>query len=126
MDFVHLPATCGVSLALGLPSLASSGSGAESSIAGIRTFPLISVFGTVCAQIGCVAGGWIVAAGLVSPAATLVFTNFVKMKEVATRTRVSPRRLRRCCSSGSARSSCYGTMQAAGGHGRSDGGAACT
>jgi uncharacterized membrane protein (DUF4010 family) len=78
MDFVHLQ-QLGVSLALGL-LVGLERERAESSIAGIRTFPLISVFGTVCAQIGYVAGGWIVAAGLVSLAATLIFANIAKMK----------------------------------------------
>ena len=52
----------------------------EASIAGIRTFPFISLFGTVCAQIGQVFGGWIVAAGLLALAGNVIFANFVRMK----------------------------------------------
>lgn len=52
----------------------------EDSIAGIRTFPLIAIFGTVCAQLGLVFGGWIVAAGLLALAALLIFANHVKIK----------------------------------------------
>lgn len=52
----------------------------EASIAGIRTFPFISLFGTVCAQIAQVHGGWIVAAGLLALAANVIFANYVRMK----------------------------------------------
>lgn len=52
----------------------------EASIGGIRTFPIISLFGTVCAHVGQVFGGWIVAAGLMALAAVVVFANFAKMK----------------------------------------------
>ena len=51
------------------------------SIAGIRTFPLISLFGTVCAQLGEAFGGWIVAAGLLALAAVIVPANFVQVKK---------------------------------------------
>lgn len=53
---------------------------AESSIAGIRTFPLVSLFGTVCAQLGQVFGEWIIAAGLLALSALVVFANFARMK----------------------------------------------
>lgn len=46
-----------------------------SSIAGIRTFPLITVFGTVCAWLASHWGGWIIAAGVVSLAAVLFVAN---------------------------------------------------
>jgi uncharacterized membrane protein (DUF4010 family) len=52
-------------------------------IAGIRTFPLISLFGTVCAQVGQVYGGWIVAVGLVALAAVVVSANSAQMKRGA-------------------------------------------
>lgn len=51
------------------------------SIAGIRTFPLISLFGTVCAQLGMAFGGWIVAAGLLVLAAVIVPANFVQVRK---------------------------------------------
>ncbi len=78
MDFIHLQ-QLGVSLVLGL-LIGLERERTESSIAGIRTFPLIAAFGTVCAQIGQTTGGWIVAAGLVSLAGILIFANFAKMK----------------------------------------------
>jgi uncharacterized membrane protein (DUF4010 family) len=53
---------------------------AESSIGGIRTFPLIAIFGTVCALLGKTFGGWIVAAGLLALAAIVIYSNFAKIK----------------------------------------------
>src|SRR5688500_738238 len=52
----------------------------ESSIGGIRTFPLIALFGTVCAQLGLIVGGWVVAAGLLALVAVVVYANFAKLK----------------------------------------------
>jgi uncharacterized membrane protein (DUF4010 family) len=51
-----------------------------SSIAGIRAFPIISLFGTGSAQLGQVFGPWIVAGGLISLAAILVAANFAQLK----------------------------------------------
>ncbi len=78
MDFVPFQQLI-VSMALGL-LLGLERERTEPSIAGIRTFPLISLFGTVCAQVGEVLGGWIVAAGLVGLAATLIFANMTRIK----------------------------------------------
>jgi uncharacterized membrane protein (DUF4010 family) len=50
-------------------------------VAGIRTFPIISLFGTVCAQIGQVFGGWIVAAGLLALTAVIVPANFIQARK---------------------------------------------
>ena len=50
---------------------------AESAIGGIRTFPLIAAFGTVCGWIAQDLGGWIVAAGLLAVAALLLVSNFM-------------------------------------------------
>lgn len=55
----------------------------EHSIGGIRTFPLIALFGTVCAQLGQTFGGWVVAAGMVSLAAIVIYANFAKEKSGA-------------------------------------------
>jgi uncharacterized membrane protein (DUF4010 family) len=52
----------------------------ESSIGGIRTFPLIALFGTVCALLGRTFGGWVVAAGLLALVAIVVYSNLAKMK----------------------------------------------
>ncbi len=52
----------------------------DRTIGGIRTFPLIALLGTVCAQLGQVFGGWVVGAGLLGLAAIVVFANFAKVK----------------------------------------------
>ena len=49
----------------------------ESSLGGIRTFPLIALLGTVCARIG---GVWMGAAGLLALAAVVVMANFERAK----------------------------------------------
>jgi uncharacterized membrane protein (DUF4010 family) len=49
-------------------------------MAGIRTFPIISLFGTVSAQVAQVFGGWIVAVGLIALAAIVVSANFTQIK----------------------------------------------
>lgn len=52
----------------------------ESSIGGIRTFPLIALFGTVCALLGQSFGAWVVAAGLLALVAVVVYSNYAKTK----------------------------------------------
>ena len=47
---------------------------------GLRTFPLITVFGTVSALLSLEFGGWIVAAGLLSMVAMLTFPNLVRIR----------------------------------------------
>jgi uncharacterized membrane protein (DUF4010 family) len=53
---------------------------AESAIGGIRTFPLIAAFGTVCGWMGLEYGGWIVPAGLLAVAALLLVSNFMSAR----------------------------------------------
>ncbi len=52
----------------------------ESSVAGIRTFPLIAMFGTVCAWLAAEHGGWVLAAGLVAVAALFAVGNLIRSK----------------------------------------------
>jgi uncharacterized membrane protein (DUF4010 family) len=52
----------------------------ERSIGGIRTFPFISLLGTVCAMIGAASGTWIIPAGLLSLAALVVVANQQRIK----------------------------------------------
>lgn len=78
MDLIvlqQLAVSFGIGLVLGLERERTG-----SSIAGIRTFPFVSLFGTLCAMVGQTFGGWVVAAGLLALAAVLVFANFVKLK----------------------------------------------
>lgn len=49
----------------------------ERTIGGIRTYPLIAAFGTLCGWLAADYGGWVVAAGLVALAALLVISNFM-------------------------------------------------
>jgi uncharacterized membrane protein (DUF4010 family) len=53
---------------------------ASSAIAGIRTFPLITVFGTICGALAASYGGWLLAAGLLAIAALIVMGNVAKLK----------------------------------------------
>jgi uncharacterized membrane protein (DUF4010 family) len=53
----------------------------ESSVGGIRTFPLITAFGTLCGWLALEHGGWIIAAGLIALAALLVVSNFMLAKQ---------------------------------------------
>lgn len=69
----------GISLLLGL-LVGLQRERTESSVAGIRTFPLISAYGTVCAWLAAAHSGWIVAAGLLTLAALLVVGNLARIK----------------------------------------------
>jgi uncharacterized membrane protein (DUF4010 family) len=71
----QLAVSFGLGLLLGLERERS-----ESSIAGIRTFPFISLLGTICAQISVAAGGWIIGAGLAALAVILVTANLAKLR----------------------------------------------
>jgi uncharacterized membrane protein (DUF4010 family) len=72
-------AQLGISLLLGL-LIGLQRQRSESSIGGIRTFPLIATFGTLCGLLAGEHGGWIVAAGLVALAALLVVSNLMLAK----------------------------------------------
>lgn len=50
----------------------------ESRIAGIRTFPLITLFGTITALLGLEFGGWIIAAGALGVTAIVVTANLMQ------------------------------------------------
>jgi uncharacterized membrane protein (DUF4010 family) len=69
----------GISLLLGL-LVGLQRERTEASVAGIRTFPLISAFGTVCAWLAGNHGGWIIAAGLLGLATLLVVGNLARLR----------------------------------------------
>jgi uncharacterized membrane protein (DUF4010 family) len=69
----------GVSLLLGL-LVGLQRERTESTIAGIRTFPLIAAFGTICAWLAAQHGGWIIAGGLLAVAALLLIANLARIK----------------------------------------------
>ena len=52
----------------------------ESAIGGIRTFPLVTLLGTVCGQLGRVHGGWILAAGLIAVTTLLILANVPRLR----------------------------------------------
>ncbi|WP_439880081.1 MgtC/SapB family protein [Pontibacter sp. MBLB2868] len=70
----------GISLGLGL-LVGLQRQHEKSELAGIRTFPLITLFGTVSALLAGTFGGWVVAAGLISMAGLVVVGNVMKSKE---------------------------------------------
>ena len=53
----------------------------ESEIAGIRTFPIITLFGAFTALLAEPFGGWIVAAGILAVAGVLVIANIAKFRD---------------------------------------------
>jgi uncharacterized membrane protein (DUF4010 family) len=69
----------GISLLLGL-LVGLQRQRTESTLGGIRTYPLIAAFGTVCGWLALEHGGWVVAAGLLALAALLVVSNFVQVR----------------------------------------------
>jgi len=75
MTFFHL----GISLALGL-LVGLQRERTKSHVAGIRTFALMALLGTMCAELGHVYGGWVVAAGFLSIALLFVMLNVIKAR----------------------------------------------
>ncbi|TDU69222.1 uncharacterized membrane protein (DUF4010 family) [Prosthecobacter fusiformis] len=73
------PQQLAISLGLGL-LLGLERERSESSIAGIRTFPFISLLGTVCAQVADLSSPWIIAAGLLAVTAIVITANYTKIK----------------------------------------------
>jgi len=69
----------GISLLLGL-LVGLQRQHTTSDMPGLRTFPLITVLGTVLALLAESLGGWIVAAGLLGIVAVLVFPNLVRIR----------------------------------------------
>jgi len=49
-------------------------------VAGLRTFAMITVFGTLCARLSALYGGWIVAAGLLAVAMMVIVGSVVKIR----------------------------------------------
>lgn len=47
----------------------------DAPLGGVRTFPLITIFGTLCALLANVYGGWVIAAGLMGVIATVLIGN---------------------------------------------------
>lgn len=74
--FVQLAVALGLGLLVGLQR-----ERADSAIAGIRTFALITLLGAVAAQLGRVFGGWIVAVGLIVVAVLVTAGNLARLSK---------------------------------------------
>lgn len=74
--FQTLALALGLGLLVGLQRERSA-----SVLAGFRTFPLITLFGTVCAWLSVQHGGWILGAGLVALAAAIFSGNIVRARQ---------------------------------------------
>lgn len=71
-----------LSIALGLGLLVGlQREHAASRLAGIRTFPMVTILGTVCAMLGQSFGGWPVAMGLVALAGLIIVGNIAEFRE---------------------------------------------
>ena len=57
---------------------------AASRVAGIRTFPLVTIFGALCAMLSQSFGGWVLATALLSLAGLIVLGNVVELREGTT------------------------------------------
>ena len=70
----------GISLGLGL-LVGLQRERVESQIAGVRTFPLVTILGTVCALLGQTFGGWVIVVGFAAVAAMIYLGNTVELKK---------------------------------------------
>src|SRR5947208_2607225 len=73
-DTSAMLASLGISLGLGL-LVGLQRERTDAGFAGFRTFPLVTVLGTVCGLLGRSFGGWIMAAGLVSLSGLMIVAN---------------------------------------------------
>jgi uncharacterized membrane protein (DUF4010 family) len=74
--FEHLGIGIGLGLLVGLQRESVS-----SRLAGVRTFPLVTVLGSVCGLLSQSQGGWVIAAGLVALAAIIMMGKVAEFKE---------------------------------------------
>ena len=70
----------GIALGLGL-IVGLQRESARSELAGLRTFPLVTLLGSVCALLAPAAGGWILATGLLGVAAATAMGNAARLRE---------------------------------------------
>ena len=80
-DALPQPVLVDLGIALGLGLIVGlQRESAESKIAGVRTCPLVTLLGAVCALLAASAGGWVLAAGLVAVAATTAMGNAARLR----------------------------------------------
>src|SRR5687767_6376145 len=80
MDLTATFQQLGISLGLGL-LVGLQRERVESQIAGVRTFPLVTILGTVCALLGQAYGGWIIVVGFAAVAVMIYLGNIVEIKK---------------------------------------------
>ena len=76
MDLI-LVEQLGISLGLGL-IVGFQREWGSSHVAGIRSFALITLLGTICAKLGALQGGWVLPFGLIAVTALVISGSFVK------------------------------------------------
>ncbi|HZS05375.1 MAG TPA: DUF4010 domain-containing protein [Blastocatellia bacterium] len=79
MEISGLFQQLGIALGLGL-LVGMQRESASSRLAGVRTFPLVTILGTACAFLAQSFGGWVIAAGLVSLAGLIFIGKTVEIK----------------------------------------------
>jgi uncharacterized membrane protein (DUF4010 family) len=81
-DALPQPVLGALAIALGLGLIVGlQRESAESKLAGLRTFPLVTLLGAVCALLAPAAGGWVLAAGLLGVAALTVMGNAAQLRD---------------------------------------------
>jgi len=70
----------GIALGLGL-LVGLQRESVASKLGGLRTFPLVTLFGTVCALLGQTFGGWVVATGLIALAGLIFAGKSAELSE---------------------------------------------
>jgi uncharacterized membrane protein (DUF4010 family) len=80
MDLTLVFKQLGIALGLGL-LVGLQRERVASRLAGVRTFPMITILGTVCAMLAQPFGGWVMAAGFITLAAVIIIGNIVALKD---------------------------------------------
>jgi len=79
MQLTFLFQQLGIALGLGL-LVGLQRESAASRLAGVRTFPLVTMFGSICALLATAFGGWAIAAGFIALAGLIFAGKFSEMK----------------------------------------------
>jgi uncharacterized membrane protein (DUF4010 family) len=83
MDLLILFKQLGIALGLGL-LVGLQREHVDSRLAGIRTFPLVTILGVVCAMLAQAFSGWVIAAGLIAVTGLIVLGNIAKFRAGST------------------------------------------
>jgi uncharacterized membrane protein (DUF4010 family) len=80
MDLASVFQNLGIALGLGL-LVGLQRERVKSDLAGVRTFPLVTILGTVCALVAQSFGGFVVAVGMIALAGMIVLGNLAKLRQ---------------------------------------------